>query len=152
MLGNWRMKPAVPVSPHICRLSAGVIHQCVTERGQASSESCSTSLLPDALLKMAIIIMPGWPALPHLRRVWMLEGCFNLGPGEGQHTFQLRCGRKSALNNATQAVRTEDLELGGWVQVLVYSPADFLSLKKSLSCYKSVFHVMSDSDSLNCTY
>lgn len=54
-----------------------------------------------------------------------------------------------SLNNVTEAVRTDDSGLGGLAQVLVYLPMDFVSLEKSLSCYKSLFHVMKDPDSLN---
>lgn len=82
------------ISAHLLPLSRG--HPSVhDQKGPAPLESCTMSLLPDASLKMAIIILPEWPSLPHLRRVWMLDRCFNLGPGERQHTFQLRCGQKS---------------------------------------------------------
>lgn len=42
----------------------------------------------------------------------MLDGCFNLGLGEGQHTFQFRRGQKSSLHNVMEAVSIENLELG----------------------------------------
>ena len=131
------MMPAVLASQHICFLSAGVIHQSWTKRGQTPLGSCSMSLLPAALLNMAIIIMPEWLGLPHLKLAWVLDGCFNLGPSEGQHTFQLRYGQKYPLNNAMEAVSTEDLQLDDLSENLVYSPSDFVSLDKSLSCYES---------------
>ena len=142
------MKPTVLVSQHICLLSAGVTHQCMTERGQAPSESCSMSLLPDASLKMAIIIMPEWPSLPHLREGWMLDRCFNLGPGEGQHTFPFWCGQKSPQNNATEVGRTEDSGLDVLAWDLLYSPLDFVSLEVTQLLQVSVFYVMKGPDSM----
>lgn len=100
------MKPVVPVSQHICCLSAGVIHH---------PESCSMSPLPAAWLNRAVTPVPEWLSIPHLSLVYTLDGCFQLGPGDGQHTFQLRWGPKSPLINATEGVSREDLELGYWI-------------------------------------